>query len=143
MFRCLAASAFAIALRAYLVDSPIGAKRLYAMQPRYLFPHLVVGLGHRGKIDVGPSFDADVLHLLQHHAGKFLLMTPGLNENNPGSGLQAGMQIVEIPVPDRLSNSAAFGVLAALDRVIDDYQIGAPARDGAPDAGREILSRIG
>jgi len=41
----LAASTFAIGLRAYLVDSPVGGKRLYALQPRYFFPHGVLGIG--------------------------------------------------------------------------------------------------
>jgi hypothetical protein len=41
----LAAGAFAIAIRQYLVASPVGGQRLYGMHPRYLFPHLVVGLG--------------------------------------------------------------------------------------------------
>jgi len=41
----LIVSAFAIGIRQYLVASPIGGKRLYGMQPRYLFPHWIVGLG--------------------------------------------------------------------------------------------------
>jgi len=42
---CLVASAFAIGFRSYLVASPIGGNRLYAMQARYLFPCLIVGIG--------------------------------------------------------------------------------------------------
>lgn len=94
----LAVGALAIGIRQYLVASPVGGRRLYGMHPRYLFPHLIVGLG-----------------LAMAMARTFLAEPRSSAERRTGAHRRTGRVVSAVVIGLAAATLLAFGVHLATD----------------------------
>ena len=86
---------------------------------------------------------AVLLDVGQQSPGQVVLVPTGHDEHQLAAGLHAGHEVVAPPGPLLVADGLAVGVLAALDRVVDDGQICAAACDRTANAGGEVLALLG
>lgn len=67
-------------------------------------------------------------------------MPAGLNQDNPSTGLQAGVEIGFIPVPSLVSDKLTICIFARSDWIIDDNEISPSTRDSSSDTCCKVFS---
>ena len=80
--------------------------------------------------------------MLQQPAGQIVLVPSRHDQHDAPRRLQPADQVASIPVPDLLPDDRIVRVVARLQRIVDQRQVRAPARDGAPNTRRLVFGAV-
>ena len=80
------------------------------------------------------------LHALDNPPRRVILVPPRRNENYGVRVLAPAQEIVKIPIPNTVTLQARIGRRPALQKIVANSKVEAPARDRAIDAGANILA---
>ncbi len=92
---------------------------------------IAVAFAKRGQAHDGPAFG---LRRVQNPSAQVILVPGRQNEQLLAVLLDARAEFVDVPLPDLLALDLALGLLAALDRVVDDGELGGVAGHAGADA---------
>src|SRR5262249_3952184 len=84
----------------------------------------------------------EIVVLRQDAARQVIEMPTGLDQHDAAARLHAGADVRAEPFPIPLPVDVALGLLVALDRVVDDEQIGAFASDRAADTRGDVFGAV-
>lgn len=81
-------------------------------------------------------------HGVLNLARQVVVVPPGLDNEHPTAGGQAGVGRGGVPLPQLFAQVCALGLLSILDGVIDGQDVGALTRNTATHTGRHVAAAV-